>query len=214
MPSSSRSRSEAMERAAEKSQEMLRRLSKGKKRRSTSTSGYSSDEGKCLNQARPKYPVTEAMKRARMKMQEKFKRVTQKAEKKKKKNEKRRQKSDGSGASSSKVKSCKSGDKNNNKEQKKQRSCVKRRRGRYSYPILKGKSYKTKDDREPKEISREKYFEKNYILSSKPSRSVRGGFSLRKLQDHRLGSGGRRRQDRPQSFEDHDEEERGCPPQY
>ena len=79
---------------------------------------------------------------------------------------------------------------------------------------VKGKSYKTKDDREPKEISREKYFEKNYILSSKPSRSVRGGFSLRKLQDHRLGSGGRRRVDRPQSFEDHDEEERGCPPLY
>ena len=127
MPSSSRSRSGAMERAAKKSQEMLRRLSKGKKRRSTSTSGYSSDEGKCLNQARPKYPVTEAMKRAKMKMQEKFKRVTQKAEKKKKKkNEKRRQKSVGSGASSSKVKGFKSGDKNKNKEQKKQKSGVKR----------------------------------------------------------------------------------------
>ena len=37
-------------------------------------------------------------------------------------------------------------------------------------------------------------------LSTK--RSVRGGFSLRKLQDHRLGSGGRRME--------HDDEERGC----
>ena len=136
-PSSSRSSpSEAMEKAAKKSQQMLRRLRKGKKRRSTSTSGYSSEEGKCLNQARPKYPVTEAMKRAKKQMQEKFRRVTQKAEKKKKKNEKRRQQGDGSGASSSKVKDCKSGDKNNIKERKSQGSGGKRR-GRHFYPLVK-----------------------------------------------------------------------------
>ena len=185
----------------DKTQGMLRICSKGKK---SSTSGTSNSSVEV--KSKPKYQITEAMRRAKMKMQEKFRRVTQKAEKKKKKNERGRQRQQGNSgrAGSSTAIGSKSEDKNNNEP------IIQRRRRRHFYPLVKGKNYKTKDDREPKEISWEKYFEINYILSPKPSRSVWGGFSLRKLQDHRLGSSGRRRVDRPQCFEDHDDEERGC----
>ena len=78
----------------------------------------------------------------------------------------------------------------------------------------KGKSYKTRYDKEPKEISREKHFEKNYIKSGKPGgRNINSAFGMRNYQDHRLGSGvelgktPKKRMDRPGSFDDSDSDE-------
>ena len=78
----------------------------------------------------------------------------------------------------------------------------------------KGKNYKTRYDKEPKEISREKHFEKNYIKSGKPGgRNINSAFGMRNYQDHRLGSGvelgktPKKRMDRPGSFDDSDSDE-------
>ena len=70
----------------------------------------------------------------------------------------------------------------------------------------KGKSYKSRSDKELKELKPEEAFLKNYVYDTKPSRNSSSGFKLRNY--HRLGSTGyRKRPDRIYSVEDSDEEE-------
>ena len=78
----------------------------------------------------------------------------------------------------------------------------------------KGKNYRTHETRKLKEITKEEYFNRNFVTSSKPFRNAKSGLKFRRpdVQNYHLGSGvqlgkkPRNRPDRPY-FEDSDEEE-------
>ena len=71
---------------------------------------------------------------------------------------------------------------------------------------IKGKSYKSRSDKELKELKPKQAFLKKYVYDTKISRNSRSGYKFRNF--HRLGSTGyRKRSDRIHSVEDSDEEE-------
>ena len=81
-------------------------------------------------------------------------------------------------------------------------------------PENKGKNYRTHENRKLKEITKEEYFNRNFVTSSKPFRNAKSGLKFRRpeVQNYHLGSGvqlgkkPRNRPDRP-FFDDSDEEE-------